>query len=91
MTPLCPLGVLAVGTEEPQLVYRVRLRVAEENDVALLAESSEERKARAEADIRGRGEFEVVQESWPVSGSRSMQRWYMEPPFRRLVQTMNWC
>ena len=45
--------------------YRVRLRVVEEYDVALLADSSEDAKARAEADIRGRGEFEAIQDSWP--------------------------
>jgi transposase len=43
--------------------YRVRLRVTEEYEVALLAESSEE-KARAEADRGGR-EFEAIQDSWP--------------------------
>jgi hypothetical protein len=64
--PLRQLGVLAVGPEEPELKgYRVRLRVVEEYDVALLAESSEDAKARAEADIRGGGEFEAVQDSWP--------------------------
>jgi hypothetical protein len=66
VTPLRPLGVLAVGTEEPELKgYRVRLRVVEEYDVALLAESSEGAKARAEAEIRGGGEFEAIQDSWP--------------------------
>jgi hypothetical protein len=59
--------VLAVGTEEPELKgYRVRVRVVEEYDVALLAESSEDAKARAEADIRGGGEFEAIQDSWPA-------------------------
>jgi hypothetical protein len=63
--PLPVLVVLAVGTEEPELKgYRVRLRVVEEHDVALLAESSEDAKARAEADIRGGGEFEAIQDSW---------------------------
>ncbi len=38
--------------------YRVRLRVVEEYEVALLAESAEDAKARAEADVRGGGEFE---------------------------------
>jgi hypothetical protein len=60
------LVVLAVGTEEPELKgYRVRLRVVEEYDVALVAESSEDAKARAEADIRRGGEFEAIQDSWP--------------------------
>jgi hypothetical protein len=58
--------VLVVGTEEPELKgYRVRLRAVEEYDVALLAESSEDAKARAEADIRGGGNFEAIQDSWP--------------------------
>jgi hypothetical protein len=58
--------VLAVRTDEPELSgYRVRLRVIEEYDVALLAESSEDAKARAEADVRGGGEFEAIQDSWP--------------------------
>jgi hypothetical protein len=58
--------VLVVGTEEPELKgYRVRLRAVEEYDVALLAESSEDAKARAEADIRGGGKFEAIQDSWP--------------------------
>lgn len=58
--------MLAVRTDEPELSgYRVRLRVIEEYDVALLAESSEDAKARAEADIRGGGEFEAIQDSWP--------------------------
>jgi hypothetical protein len=64
--PLRPLGVLAVGTEERKLKrYRVRLRVVEEYDVALLAESPEDARAGAEADIRGGGEFEAIQDSWP--------------------------
>lgn len=45
--------------------YRVRLRVVEEYDVALLAESSEDAKARAEAEVRGGGEFVDIQDSWP--------------------------
>jgi hypothetical protein len=58
--------VPAVGTEERELKgYRVRLRVVAEYDVALLAESSEDAKARAEADIRGGGEVEAIQDSWP--------------------------
>jgi hypothetical protein len=42
--------------------YRVRLRVVEEYEVALLAEDA---KARAEADIRDGGEFEGIEDSWP--------------------------
>jgi hypothetical protein len=45
--------------------YRVRLRVVEEYDVALLAESDDDAKARAEADIRRGREFEDIQDSWP--------------------------
>jgi hypothetical protein len=56
----------AVGPEEPELKgYRVRLRVVEEFDVALLAESAEDAKVRAEADVRRGGEFEAIQDSWP--------------------------
>jgi len=63
---LRPLGVLAVGTEEPELKgYRVRLRVVEEYDVALLADSPADAKARAEAEVRAGGEFEAIQDSWP--------------------------
>jgi hypothetical protein len=58
--------VLGVGTEEPELKgFRVRLRVVEEYEVALLAKSAEDAKARAEADVRGGGEFEAIQDSWP--------------------------
>src|SRR5215211_2588285 len=45
--------------------YRVRLRVVEEYEVALLAESEDDAKARAEADVRGGGEFESIEDSWP--------------------------
>jgi hypothetical protein len=45
--------------------YRVRLRVVEEYDVALLAESPDDAKARAEADLRRREQFEDIQDSWP--------------------------
>ncbi len=44
--------------------YRVRVRVVEEYDVALLADSGDEAKARAEADVRA-GEFPDIQDSWP--------------------------
>ena len=43
----------------------MRLRVVQEVDVALLAESSEAAKERAEAEVRGGGEFEAIQDSWP--------------------------
>ena len=45
--------------------YRVRLRVVEEYDVALLAHSAADAKARAEAEVRGGGQFEAIQDSWP--------------------------
>ncbi len=45
--------------------YRVRLRVVEEYDVALLAESHDHAKARAEADLRRGDQFEDIQDSWP--------------------------
>jgi hypothetical protein len=55
-----------VADEEPELKgYRVRLRVVEEYDVALLAESPEDAKVRAEAEVRGGGDFEAIQDSWP--------------------------
>jgi hypothetical protein len=53
-------------SEERQLNgYRVRLRVVEEYDVALLAESPDDAKARAEADLRRGERFEDIQDSWP--------------------------
>lgn len=45
--------------------YRVRLRVVEEYDVALLAESPEEAKTRAEAEVRAGGQLDAIQDSWP--------------------------
>jgi hypothetical protein len=52
--------------KEPDLNgYRVRLRVVEEYEVALLAESPEKAKSRAEADVGKGGEFEAIQDSWP--------------------------
>ena len=53
-------------SEELQLNgYRVRLRVVEEYDVALLAESPDGAKARAEADLRRGEQFEDIKDSWP--------------------------
>ena len=43
--------------------YRVRLRVVEEYDVALLARSAADAKARAEADVRGGEQFDAIQDS----------------------------
>jgi hypothetical protein len=45
--------------------YRVRLRVVEEYEVAVLARSAVDAKARAEADVRGGQQFEAIQDSWP--------------------------
>jgi hypothetical protein len=45
--------------------YRVRLRVVEEYDVALLADSPDDAKARAEAELRRGDQFEDIQDSWP--------------------------
>ena len=42
----------------------MRLRVVEEYDVALLAESPDDAKARAE-DLRRGDRFEDIQDSWP--------------------------
>ena len=44
--------------------YRVRLRVVEEVEVALLAESAADAKARAEVEVRGK-ESDAIQDSWP--------------------------
>jgi hypothetical protein len=53
-------------SEERQLRgYRVRLRVVEEYEVALLAESPEDAKRRAEADVRRGERFEDIEDSWP--------------------------
>jgi len=59
------IGGIALDEEPEVKGYRVRLRVVEEYDVALLAESSEDAKAQAEAEVRGGGEFEAIQDSWP--------------------------
>jgi hypothetical protein len=45
--------------------YRVRLRVVQEYDVALWAESDEDAKARAVAIVRDGGEADGLQDSWP--------------------------
>ena len=51
-------------SEERQLNgCRVRLRVVEEYDVALLAESPDDAKARAEAGLRRGDQFEDIQDS----------------------------
>ena len=53
-------------SEERQLRgYRVRLRVVEEYEVALRAESPEDAKRRAEADVRRGERFEDIEDSWP--------------------------
>jgi len=43
----------------------VRLRAVQEYDVALLAESPDDARARAEADIRRGDGLEDIQDSWP--------------------------
>lgn len=59
-------GLGGIALNEGQLKgYRVRLRVVEEYDVALLAESPDDAKARAEADLRRGDQFEDIQDSWP--------------------------
>ena len=58
-------GGIALGEERQLNGYRVRLRVVEEYDVALLAESPDDAKARAEADLRRGEQFEDIQDSWP--------------------------
>jgi hypothetical protein len=45
-------GGIALSEERQLNGYRVRLRVVEEYDVALLAESPDDAKARVEADLR---------------------------------------
>jgi len=45
--------------------YRVRLRVVEEYDVALLAESAEDAKARAEVLARDGEGADALADSWP--------------------------
>ena len=59
------LGRIALSEERQLNGYRVRLRVVEEYDVALLAESPDDAKARAEADLRRGDQFEDIQDSWP--------------------------
>ena len=54
--------------------YRLQLRVVEEYDVALLAESPDDAKARAEADLRRGDQFETSRTAGPKRSSRS-KRW----------------
>jgi hypothetical protein len=58
--------------------YRVGLRVVEALDVALLAESADDAKARAEADVRRGDSFEDIQDSWP-EGIVSVEAVAVEP------------
>ncbi len=58
------LGGIALSEKRQLNGYRVRLRIVEEYDVAL-AESPDDAKARAEADLRGGDQFEDSQDSWP--------------------------
>jgi hypothetical protein len=57
------LAGIALSEERQLNGYRVRLRVVEEYDVALLAESPDD--ARAEADLRRGDRFEDIQGSRP--------------------------
>lgn len=59
------LAGIAVSEQRQLNGYRVRLRVVEEYDVALLAESPDDAKARADADLRRGDQFEDIQDSWP--------------------------
>jgi hypothetical protein len=54
-----------IAFERQMRGYRVRVRVVEECEVALLAESADDAKARAEADLRRGDKFEDIQDSWP--------------------------
>ena len=42
--------------------------VVEEYEVTLLAESAEDAKARADADVRGGGHFESIEDRWSEEG-----------------------
>jgi hypothetical protein len=59
------LGGIGLSEERQLKGYRVRLRVVEEYDVALLARSAEDARARAEADVRRGDRFVDIQDSWP--------------------------
>jgi hypothetical protein len=59
------LAGVALSEERQLSGYRVRLRVVEEYDVALLAESPDDAKARGKADLRRGEQFEDIQDSWP--------------------------
>src|SRR6266581_4005233 len=59
------LGGISLSEKRQLNGYRVRLRVVEEYDVALLAESHDDAKVRAEADLRRGDQFEDIQDSWP--------------------------
>jgi hypothetical protein len=56
---------IAVSEKRQLNGYRVRLPVVEDYDVALLAKSPDDAKARAEADVRRGDQFEDIQDSWP--------------------------
>jgi hypothetical protein len=59
------LGGIVLSEGRQLSGYRLRLRIVEEYDVALLAESPDDAKARAEADLRRGDQFEDIQDSWP--------------------------
>jgi hypothetical protein len=64
-TPMAGSDGSGLGDQPEMKGYRVRLRVVEEYDVALLARSAADARARAEADVRGGEQFEAIQDSWP--------------------------
>jgi hypothetical protein len=45
--------------------YRVRLRVVQEYEVALWADTESDAKTRAEAIVRDGGEADGLEDSWP--------------------------
>src|SRR5438128_11383982 len=60
------LGGIALSEERQLNSYRVRLRVVEAYDVALLAESPDDAKARAEAARPAGAEVDDIQRSCPA-------------------------
>jgi hypothetical protein len=78
MTSCAPLRGIALSEARQLNGYRVRLRLVEEYDVALLAESPDDAKARAEADLRNR------------SGASDLFRsTHVVDPWLRLIAAMN--
>ncbi len=73
------LAGIALSEERQVNGYRVRLRVVEEYDVAVLAESPDDARARAEADLRRGGQFEDIQDSWPEEVVSVVEALAVEP------------